>query len=102
MHRLMRFGGCNSERCALRPHLRGLSTGDFRKALPVLLGDDAAGLSPTNIARLTAVWEGEYAAFGRRPLADRDYVLDRFLMRYFLLHNRRSSAVSLIAALLVF
>jgi len=55
-------------------YLRGLSTGDFRKALPVLLGDDAAGLSPTNIARLTAVWEGEYAAFRRRPLADRDYV----------------------------
>jgi hypothetical protein len=26
-------------------YLRGLSTGDFREALPVLLGDDAAGLS---------------------------------------------------------
>ena len=34
-------------------YLRGLSTGDFREALPVLLGADAAGLSPTNIARLT-------------------------------------------------
>ena len=30
-------------------YLRGLSTGDFREALPVLLGEDAAGLSPTNI-----------------------------------------------------
>ena len=29
-------------------YLRGLSTGDFREALPVLLGDDAAGLSATN------------------------------------------------------
>ena len=38
--------------------LRGLSTGDFREALPVLLGDDAAGLSATNIARLTAVCLG--------------------------------------------
>ena len=37
-------------------YLRGLSTGDFREALPILLGEDAAGLSPTNIARLTAVW----------------------------------------------
>ena len=30
-------------------YLRGLSTGDFREALPVLLGKDAAGLSPTNM-----------------------------------------------------
>src|SRR5262245_4534357 len=34
-------------------YLRGLSTGDFRPALNALLGEDAAGLSPTNIARLT-------------------------------------------------
>ena len=38
-------------------YLRGLSTGDFREALPALLGDDAAGLSATNTARRTAVWE---------------------------------------------
>jgi hypothetical protein len=38
-------------------YLRGLSTGDFREALPVLLGKDAAELSPTNIARLTTVWQ---------------------------------------------
>ena len=55
-------------------YLRGLSTGDFRAALPVLLGDDAAGLSATNIARLTAVWEEDYRQFRRRDLADRDYV----------------------------
>ena len=54
--------------------LRGLSTGDFREALPVLLGDDAAGLSATNLARLTAVWEDEYRQFRQRDLADRDYV----------------------------
>ena len=47
-------------------YLRGLSTGDFREALPILLGEDAAGLSPTNIARLTAVWEEEYHAFRAR------------------------------------
>jgi putative transposase len=34
-------------------YLRGLSTGDFRPALEGLLDEDAAGLSPTNIARLT-------------------------------------------------
>ena len=55
-------------------YLRGLSTGDFREALPVLLGDDAAGLSATNIARLTAVWEEDYRRFRQRALADRDYV----------------------------
>jgi putative transposase len=36
-------------------YLRGLSTGDFREALAALLGDDAAALYATNIARLTAV-----------------------------------------------
>jgi hypothetical protein len=30
------------------------------------LGEDAAGLSPTNIARLTACWEKEYADFRHR------------------------------------
>lgn len=34
-------------------YFRGLSTDDIREALPVLLGKDAAGLSATNIARLT-------------------------------------------------
>ena len=55
-------------------YLRGLSTGDFREALPVLLGDDAAGLSATNIARWTAVWEDDYRQFRQRDLADRAYV----------------------------
>lgn len=55
-------------------YLRGLSTGDFSEALPVLLGDDAAGLSATNISRLTAVWEKEYEQFRHRSLTDRDYV----------------------------
>ncbi len=55
-------------------YLRGLSTGDFREALAALLGDDAAGLSATNIARLTNEWETEYRVFQKRSLADRDYV----------------------------
>ena len=55
-------------------YLRGLSTGDFRPALEGLLGADAAGLSPTNIARLTACWEKEYTAFRRRDLTGREYV----------------------------
>src|SRR5205807_1491655 len=55
-------------------YLRGLSTGDFREALPMLLGEDAAGLSATNIARLTNEWDTEYRAFQKRSLADREYV----------------------------
>jgi putative transposase len=55
-------------------YLRGLSTGDFREALPVLLGKDASGLSPTTITRLTAEWEKEYEEFRKEDLSDRDYV----------------------------
>ena len=55
-------------------YLRGLSTGDFRPALEGLLGADAAGLSPTNISRLTACWEKEYTAFRQRDLAGHEYV----------------------------
>jgi putative transposase len=55
-------------------YLRGLSTGDFREALPVLLGDDAAGLSPSAITRLVSIWQQEYEAWKKRSLADRDYV----------------------------
>ena len=55
-------------------YLRGLSAGDFREALTTLRGDDAAGLSATNIVRLTNEWETEYRAFQKRTLADRDYV----------------------------
>jgi len=36
-------------------YLRGLSTGDFSQALPVLLGPDAAGLSATTISRLLKI-----------------------------------------------
>jgi putative transposase len=55
-------------------YLRGLATGDFRPALEGLLGADAAGLSPTTIARLTAGWEQEYQEFRRRELNGREYV----------------------------
>jgi len=55
-------------------YLRGLSTGDFREALPVLLGEEAAGLSPSSITRLVSIWQDEYQAWKKRSLADRDYV----------------------------
>lgn len=55
-------------------YLRGLSTGDFKPALSSLLGEDAAGLSATNISRLTSVWEDDYRRFSQRSLRDKDYV----------------------------
>ncbi len=55
-------------------YLRSLSTGDFREALPILLGERASGLSPTNIARMTDAWLEEYKTFQKRSLADRDFV----------------------------
>jgi transposase-like protein len=55
-------------------YLRGLSTGDFKEALGTLLGEDASGLSPTTITRLTAAWQADYEAFQKRDLSDRDYI----------------------------
>ena len=49
-------------------YLRGLSTGDFAPALRDLLGEDAAGLSPSSIQRLTETWRQEHVAFRRRRL----------------------------------
>ncbi len=55
-------------------YLRGLSTGDFRPAPEGLPGEDAAGLSSADIARLTACREQEYRAFRQRDLSRREYV----------------------------
>jgi transposase-like protein len=55
-------------------YLHGLSTGDFRQALPALLGDDAAGLSPSAVTRLLGAWQEEYRRWRTRSLADHDYV----------------------------
>jgi putative transposase len=49
-------------------YLRGLSTGDFRPALEQLLGEDAAGLSPSTISRLCKDWEAEHQRFRTRSL----------------------------------
>jgi len=49
-------------------YLHGLSTGDFAPALRDLLGEDASGLSPSSISRLTKQWEDDHDAFKRRRL----------------------------------
>ena len=55
-------------------YLRGLSTGDFRPALEQLLGEDAAGLSPSTISRLCKDWEDEHERFRARSLRFYRYV----------------------------
>src|SRR5581483_11217859 len=55
-------------------YLHGLSTGDFQAVLPTLLGEDAAGLSPSTITRLTQAWAEEYSAFRKRDRSGVDYV----------------------------
>jgi putative transposase len=54
-------------------YLRGLSTGDFRPALEQLLGEDAAGLSPSTITRLCKDWEAEHERFRQRSLRFHQY-----------------------------
>ena len=49
-------------------YLHGLSTGDFGPALRDLLGEDASGLSPSSIQRLTESWQAEHAQFRKREL----------------------------------
>ena len=49
-------------------YLKGVSTGDMSEALVAILGDDAKGLSATNISRLTKVWEEEYEEWQNRDL----------------------------------
>lgn len=61
--------------CEVLPllYLHGLSSGDFGPALEQFLGS-GAGLSASTITRLTAQWQDEAAAFGRRDLSGTDYV----------------------------
>ena len=54
-------------------YLHGLSSGDFDLALRGLLGE-AAPLSASSLDRLKAVWQAEYEAWKRRPLADGEVV----------------------------
>ena len=42
-------------------YLKGISTGDMQEALEAILGENAKGLSATNIVRLKEGWEAEYS-----------------------------------------
>jgi putative transposase len=55
-------------------YLRGISTNHFPDALAAVLGENAAGLSPTNIVRLKESWEREYQSWQNRSLEGVRYV----------------------------
>lgn len=55
-------------------YLKGVSTGDFSEALKAILGEQAGGLSATNIVRLKEVWKQEYDQWEKRDLSDKHYV----------------------------
>jgi putative transposase len=56
-------------------YLRGLSTGDFKPALSVLLGEEAiAGFSASTVTRLLTIWQEEYRGWRKRSLAGKQYV----------------------------
>ena len=50
------------------PARSATSTGDFKPALEQLLGEDASGLSPTTIARMSKEWEEHHDRFSKRHL----------------------------------
>jgi len=55
-------------------YLKGISTGDMREALTVLLGDEAKGLSPNVVSRLKSEWAAEYSGWMKRDLSASRYV----------------------------
>ena len=55
-------------------YLKGISTGDFKEALAVLVGENAAGLSANTIGRLKTKWETEFQQWKRRDLSGKRYV----------------------------
>ena len=61
---------------ALMPvlYLKGISTGDFSKALESILGKNASGLSATNIVRLKKLWEQDYQDWTGRDLSHKRYI----------------------------
>jgi transposase-like protein len=55
-------------------YLKGISTNSMGEALEAILGENAKGLSPTNIVRLKEEWSKEYNDWNRRSLKDKHYV----------------------------
>lgn len=55
-------------------YLRGISSGDFPRALSAILGENADNLSASTVVRLKASWKQDYDQWRQRDLGDKDYV----------------------------
>lgn len=55
-------------------YLKGISTGDMREALAILVGEGARGLSPNVVSRLKAEWAAEYGAWMKRDMSACRYI----------------------------
>jgi transposase-like protein len=55
-------------------YLKGISTGDMQEALEAILGENAKGLSATNIVRLKEGWERELKEWQGRDMKGKRYV----------------------------
>jgi transposase-like protein len=47
-------------------YLKGISTGDMQEALEAILGENAKGLSATNVVRHKESWEEEYSDWNKK------------------------------------
>jgi transposase-like protein len=56
----------NIERLIPELYLRGISTNNFPEALSAIFGENAPGLSATNILRMKEIWEKEYQEWNAR------------------------------------
>ncbi|MFC1852619.1 transposase [candidate division CSSED10-310 bacterium] len=55
-------------------YLRGISSGDFPRALSAILGPNADNLSATTVVRLKATWKQEYEQWCQQDLSEKEYV----------------------------
>ncbi|MBS4168643.1 IS256 family transposase [Parachlamydia sp. AcF125] len=55
-------------------YLKGVSTDEFGEALEAILGENAKGLSATNIVRLKESWEKDFKKWHERDLSCKKYV----------------------------
>jgi putative transposase len=59
-------------------YLKGVSTGDFSKALTSLLGAQAPGLSANTISRLKVKWMDKHQQWQQRSIAQERYIVGRW------------------------
>ena len=62
-------------------YLKGISSGDFSEAMPILLGKDVAGFSADTVLRLRKQWKEELAQWHKRRLDSKNYLYSKITLR---------------------